>query len=80
MCHGSWTGVLILVVVEDGLRVYIDEDYYATFDTVLILVVVEDGLRGVEMKLKSFWPSVLILVVVEDGLRVCKQQNSKEYE
>ena len=37
--------VLILVLVEDGLRVkYVSEIHGASF-TVLILVLVEDGLR-----------------------------------
>ena len=37
--------VLILVVVEDGLRGN-DEHSLFVFNAVLILVVVEDGLRG----------------------------------
>ena len=38
------TGVLILVVMEDGLRVYsVEQLFYQV--PVLILVVMEDGLR-----------------------------------
>ena len=38
------SSVLILVVVEDGLRLVLLTIYF-TFNFVLILVVVEDGLR-----------------------------------
>ena len=37
--------VLILVVVEDGLRVYFLQPLKIRHHAVLILVVVEDGLR-----------------------------------
>ena len=62
-------GVLILVVVEDGLRAVTADDKELFNDVVLILVVVEDGLRGcVDLNQKKR-RNVLILVVMEDGLR-----------
>ena len=60
--------VLILVLVEDGLRVPLFPPI-SLFLPVLILVLVEDGLRdttSIRMALRSI---VLILVLVEDGLR-----------
>ena len=39
-------GVLILVLVEDGLRERDGDDDIYRADGVLILVLVEDGLRG----------------------------------
>ena len=39
--------VLILVLMEDGLRVLIKKFHYAWYRKVLILVLVEDGLRGI---------------------------------
>ena len=80
-CSGRWSAtlshrllnlfyrvVLILVVVEDGLR----PAYFSikvSLDDVLILVVVEDGLRPPKTHQMCSGPFVLILVVVEDGLR-----------
>ena len=61
--------VLILVVVEDGLRGII-RTVYPIVIGVLILVVVEDGLRVKGILLYFTLIYVLILVVVEDGLRV----------
>ena len=42
---GSAYPVLILVLVEDGLRVLSVQDIFNVMTTVLILVLVEDGLR-----------------------------------
>ena len=63
------TEVLILVLVEDGLREG-QTDLFGSKASVLILVLVEDGLRadGVRMKTNKNC-NVLILVLVEDGLR-----------
>ena len=64
--------VLILVVVEDGLR---DRFKYSKCkdDLVFILVVVEDGLREYDhLYAVVMLDTVLILVVVEDGLRVLR--------
>ena len=62
--------VLILVVVEDGLRVQLTNGEKTITRCVLILVVVEDGLRVLNSRGKGDSQSiVLILVVVEDGLR-----------
>ena len=44
--HSQVFQVLILVVVEDGLRVRVSRPFRSTL-LVLILVVVEDGLREV---------------------------------
>ena len=47
-------GVLILVLVEDGLRVESGEEYQINDEVVLILVLVEDGLRDLpDITLKS---------------------------
>ena len=62
--------VLILVVVEDGLRVQMLSNDDKRI--VLILVVVEDGLRDLWQTTQTLSTTVLILVVVEDGLRVIK--------
>ncbi len=60
--------VLILVLVEDGLRDNTPFGY--TIDLrVLILVLVEDGLRGLIRLVFEKEKLVLILVLVEDGLR-----------
>ena len=71
--------VLILVVVEDGLRAYY---LYAQnrLVAVLILVVVEDGLRDATPWKYCIPYNVLILVVVEDGLREeIHSQDVEEY-
>ena len=60
--------VLILVLMEDGLREYwksICEDFAKK---VLILVLMEDGLRDIEEDTEEPY-DVLILVLMEDGLR-----------
>ena len=66
--------VLILVLMEDGLRVdnlvKPDEVY---LPDVLILVLMEDGLREMRQKLILIYIMVLILVLMEDGLRVEKR-------
>ncbi len=68
-CWRCLSNVLILVLVEDGLR----EKALLTlqvFYTVLILVLVEDGLRdNTKICNQKFRGVVLILVLVEDGLR-----------
>ena len=46
----DYSVVLILVVVEDGLRVDIFSDPSTGYPIVLILVVVEDGLREQKMQ------------------------------
>ena len=61
--------VLILVVVEDGLREGTVVGCVKIKRSVLILVVVEDGLRGLILLPEGRVIFVLILVVVEDGLR-----------
>ena len=66
---GEAKAVLILVLVEDGLRVFV---VYQLFQLllVLILVLVEDGLRVRKILVPVFKDGrVLILVLVEDGLR-----------
>ena len=60
--------VLILILVEDGLREY-HKHQDGTQKYVLILVVVEDGLREYHKHQDGTQKYVLILVVVEDGLR-----------
>ena len=60
-------GVLILVLVEDGLGVSV-KTLFDNVDTVLILVLVEDGLGECKHIYKKFYCRVLILVLVEDGL------------
>ncbi len=60
--------VLILVLVEDGLRVE-RRRLLALLYGVLILVLVEDGLRAMGRLLVEYHGIVLILVLVEDGLR-----------
>ena len=64
--------VLILVLVEDGLRVNKRPNKIETRSRgVLILVLVEDGLRVLEEVVeRAKVTRVLILVLVEDGLRV----------
>ena len=62
-------GVLILVLVEDGLREQ-SLFYLNNVLKVLILVLVEDGLREkVVIVQEVSQDGVLILVLVEDGLR-----------
>ena len=60
--------VLILVVMEDGLRVFCLSNMMLVA-TVLILVVMEDGLRDLVRWTHCLILFVLILVVMEDGLR-----------
>ena len=62
--------VLILVLVEDGLRDQQLNNLKNNRDIVLILVLVEDGLRALEhFFYDAMGDTVLILVLVEDGLR-----------
>ena len=61
--------VLILVLVEDTLRVYGDRYSPENGTKVLILVLVEDTLRASMDCRKIFRHRVLILVLVEDTLR-----------
>ena len=62
--------VLILVFVEDGLRLLPTMTKPMTSQMVLILVFVEDGLRPTDANgSASDGYAVLILVFVEDGLR-----------
>ena len=72
--------VLILVLVEDGLRVS-NEPFEITDDMrVLILVLVEDGLRvGCQRPSVAGIQNVLILVLVEDGLRAPCMFNFNPY-
>ena len=65
----SSTIVLILVLMEDTLRV-MAESGYQRFTTVLILVLMEDTLRGNFEYSDVKLPEVLILVLMEDTLRV----------
>ena len=61
--------VLILVLMEDALRVYYVSGNQFDAMTVLILVLMEDALRvllGEEMRRAT---TVLILVLMEDALR-----------
>ena len=62
-------GVLILVLVEDGLRGAKALFLSYSLKNVLILVLVEDGLRGLKNSKTKLGTVVLILVLVEDGLR-----------
>ena len=62
------TCVLILVVMEYGLRLMIKTD--GSFKNVLILVVMEYGLRPKNSAKVESWFKVLILVVMEYGLRL----------
>ena len=63
------TKVLILVLVEDGLR-DLSQLYLPHYFIVLILVLVEDGLRDqFKNDREPSMLKVLILVLVEDGLR-----------
>ena len=65
-----WSGlVLILVLVEDGFRVFVAYYNVGIFGKVLILVLVEDGFREFEMTSFNKDFPVLILVLVEDGFR-----------
>ena len=67
---GSQFVVLILVLVEDGLRESECNVYDTRIEAVLILVLVEDGLRAAPQVLAGACAcGVLILVLVEDGLR-----------
>ena len=63
--------VLILVLVEDGLRVFRGV-HKRPQPAVLILVLVEDGLRALVFAITLNVFNVLILVLVEDGLRGLK--------
>ena len=70
LCSSSTSHeVLILVLVEDGLREVLRKFHQQRVDMVLILVVVEDGLRANAGVFYVSNEDVLILVVVEDGLR-----------
>ena len=79
-CSGQWSrtspssngysrhsGVLILVVVDNGL-VQANADTPGGWKWVLILIVVEDGLVLIMRNWTKLNYGVLILVVVEDGL------------
>ena len=66
--------VLILVLVEDGLRAVEIITLERDGDDVLILVLVEDGLRVLLLWQQELYRNVLILVLVEDGLREQKMQ------
>ena len=61
--------VLILVLVEDGLRDSGRTSFCRKNRDVLILVLVEDGLREWLAQFSALDFIVLILVLVEDGLR-----------
>ena len=62
-------GVLILVLVEDGLEVWQYRALSLWPFRVLILVLVEDGLEDSKINLGGTQlTEVLILVLVEDGL------------
>ena len=73
----SWT-VLILVLVEDGLREELSGLSPHKWDSVLILVLVEDGLRGC-LPCSGGRTCVLILVLVEDGLRVTRNELERQF-
>mgnify|MGYP003479205018 CR=1 FL=1 len=61
--------VLILVLMEDGLRVC-EESLLILTENVLILVLMEDGLRDpIPAVALQEIVNVLILVLMEDGLR-----------
>ena len=62
--------VLILVLMEDGLRgVNKDLSLLIKLLQVLILVLMEDGLREKNKIMIGYKAFVLILVLMEDGLR-----------
>ena len=62
------SSVLILVLVEDGLGVYLSALSIVLYAVVLILVLVEDGLGALKSRRYETLREVLILVLVEDGL------------
>ena len=66
--RGEYDGVLILVVMEDGLWLPGKEGYIKNGFHVLILVVMEDGLWPIICFVIIGIICVLILVVMEDGL------------
>ena len=62
--------VLILVLMEDALRVQRGSNLYDERGNVLILVLMEDALRATEIISVDIKGSqVLILVLMEDALR-----------
>ncbi len=66
--------VLILVLVEDGLGVWLRARIRQR-RSVLILVLVEDGLGVLHINKQVHINLVLILVLVEDGLGEMKKKN-----
>ena len=67
--------VLILVLMEDGLRDNNKIFGMKNEKAVLILVLMEDGLRVMTtLTLLQSHLKVLILVLMEDGLRVWKKK------
>ncbi len=66
--------VLILVLMEDGLRAATIKPIAYEDLIVLILVLMEDGLRVGDGKMMSTsFYAVLILVLMEDGLRAVSE-------
>ena len=61
--------VLILVLMEDTLRAYLNSYCKCTDYNVLILVLMEDTLRDIDEEHRRKLIDVLILVLMEDTLR-----------
>ncbi len=67
----AFGAVLILVLMEDGLRARKQIQQDRCMCIVLILVLMEDGLRDTVYSMTPYrYRVVLILVLMEDGLRV----------
>ena len=70
------SAVLILVLMEDTLRVTLYYLYDIGKKNVLILVLMEDTLRvGMVKEAVSFCMKVLILVLMEDTLRARRERS-----
>ena len=65
--------VLILVLMEDTLRVKLSDKAKTMLEKVLILVLMEDTLRVYNSSRSNASTTVLILVLMEDTLRVREQ-------
>ena len=68
--------VLILIVMEDALRVFDEKNEAVLRNMVLILIVMEDALRVTNKKYLYNKTKVLILIVMEDALREMAKCNS----
>ena len=64
--------VLILVLLDDALRVYAKEAVANQCLSVLILVLLDDALRDDSFENMLYECTVLILVLLDDALRAMK--------